>query len=126
MMATDWARLRARCSLPEQSNSPVLSATIVAFQSMAAMWDDGMVVGVPQERGHPYPFLWLNGSVASFIQIAGRWSLALPIFSLLEKAGEAEQLMDSLYRFPEYARSENPKIGLGDRFRCWNEIADNW
>jgi hypothetical protein len=84
------------------------------------------VIGVPQERLYPYPFLWLNGSVASFIQISWRWSLAMPIFSLLEQAGEMEQLVDSLYRFPEYASSGDLIIGRDEKFHWWNNIAGNW
>jgi hypothetical protein len=34
--------------------------------------------------------------------------------------------MDNLYRFPEYARSEDAKIGQDERFQWWNEIANNW
>ena len=96
------------------------------YREVGVSVDDGVVVGVPQERQHLYPFLWFNGSVGSFVQIAWRWSLALPIFSLIEKAGEAGQLMDNLYRFPEYARSADPKIAQDERFQWWNEIADNW
>jgi SUKH-4 immunity protein len=96
------------------------------YREIGASVGDGVVIGVPQERLHPYPFLWLNGSVTSFIQISWRWSLAMPIFSLLEQAGEMEQLVDNLYRFPEYASSKDSRIGRDEKFHWWSNIAGNW
>jgi hypothetical protein len=50
----------------------------------------------------------------------------MPIFSLLEQAGEMEQLVDSLYRFPKYASSEDLKIGRDEKFHWWSNIEGNW
>jgi hypothetical protein len=87
-------------------------------------------VGVPQDRPYPnsfvYSFVWLNGSVTAFIDIAWRYTLARPILLQWEEAGEGEQLVTGLERVMEYARSADRMVAQDERFRWWNELDVDW
>jgi hypothetical protein len=96
------------------------------YRHVGAVRRSGIVVGIPQDRPYPYSFVWLNGSVTSFIDIAWRWTLAKPILLQWEKANELEQLGTGLDRVIEYARSADRMVAEDERFRWWNELHSSW
>src|SRR5258708_37944858 len=100
------------------------------FRHVGAVRGSGVVVGVPQDRPYPnsfvYSFVWLNGSVTAFIDIAWRVTLALPILLQWEEANEVGQLGTGLERVIEYARSCDRMVAEDERFRSWNELQSSW
>lgn len=96
------------------------------YRHVGAVQGSGAVVGVPQDRPYPYSFVWLNGSVSAFIDIAWRYTLAKPILWHWEEAEEFEQLGTGLERVMGYARSADRMVAEDERFRWWNELDVSW
>jgi hypothetical protein len=96
------------------------------YRDVGAARGSGIVVGIPHDRPYPYRFVWLNGSVTAFIDIAWRWTLARPILMQLEEAGEVGQLARGIDRVIDYARSVDLMVAEDERFRWWNELQSSW
>jgi hypothetical protein len=96
------------------------------YRDIGVTQGSGIVVGIPQDRPYPYPFVWLNGSVTAFIDIAWRWTLAIPILMQVEAADEGEELVDNLDRIVDYARLVYRMVANDERFRWWNELYNAW
>lgn len=96
------------------------------YRHVGAVRGSGIVVGIPQDRPYPYGYVWLNGSVTAFTDIAWRFTLALPILLQWEEANEVEQLGTGLDRVIEYARSADRMVAEDERFRWWNELQSSW